>query len=69
MTGPLLASVNPLEALTATGRPWRLLTGSAAGRTATAVAAIDQLCARLSRYADPLMPAASAPRAADARAR
>ena len=44
-------------ALTATGRIWQLLTGSPTERTAAALAAIDQLCARSWRYADPLLPA------------
>ena len=44
-------------ALTATGRPWQLLTGSPAERTLAALAAIDRLCAESWRYADPMAPA------------
>jgi NadR type nicotinamide-nucleotide adenylyltransferase len=42
------------EALTATGRPWRWLTGPPGERAATALAAIDALCAGAWRFADPL---------------
>ena len=41
-------------ALEATGRPWQVLKGSRAERTALALAAVDDLCGRAWRYPAPV---------------